>query len=103
MDEEAGFAALEQLKPNVAIFYGSDAQARQALAQGEVSVLVAPPSQGKRVADAGRPITVISPKPAVMNADVMMIVRSGKEDMAAQYINHLLAAPEIGRASCRER
>lgn len=93
MDEEAGFAALEQLKPNVAIFYSSDAQARQALAQGEVSVLVAPPSQGKRVADAGRPITVISPKPAVMNADVMMIVRSGKEDVAAQYINHLLAAP----------
>lgn len=93
MDADAGFAALEELKPNVAIFYSSDAQARQALAQGEVSVLVAPPSQGKRVADAGRPVEVISPKPAVMNSDVMMIVRSGNEDAAAQYINYLISAP----------
>ncbi|NYT23791.1 extracellular solute-binding protein [Alcaligenaceae bacterium] len=93
LDEQRGFAALEALKPNVVMFYGSDAQARQALAQGEVAVLVAPPSQGKRVADAGLPVKVVSPKPAVMNFDVMMIVRSGKEAAAAKFIDHLVSAP----------
>ncbi|MFA5521190.1 MAG: extracellular solute-binding protein [Castellaniella sp.] len=93
LDEETGFANLESLKPNVAMFYSSDAQARQALAQGEVSVLVAPPSQGKRVADAGRPVKVISPAPAVMNFDAVMMVRSGKEAAAAKYIDYLISAP----------
>jgi putative spermidine/putrescine transport system substrate-binding protein len=87
---DKGFEMLAKLKPNVAVFYGSDAQARQALAQGEVSVLVAPPSQAKRMTDAGIPVKVVSPKGTPMNADVMTIVGSGKEAMAAQYINFML-------------
>ncbi|WP_040502062.1 PotD/PotF family extracellular solute-binding protein [Herbaspirillum sp. YR522] len=89
-DADKGFEMLGKLKPNVVMFYGTDTQARQALAQGEVSVLVGPPSQAKRMADAGRPVAVVSPKPAIMNFDVATIVRSGKEDLAAQYINFLL-------------
>ncbi len=87
---DKGFAMLKELKPNVAMFYNSDAQARTALAQGEISVLISPPSQGKRIADAGLPVKVISPKPAIMNFDVATIIHSGKEKLAAQYINFLI-------------
>lgn len=94
MNEQVGFAELEKLKPNVALFISSDSQARQALAQGEASVIVGPPSHAKRVADAGFPVKVVSPKPTVMNYDVMMMVRSGNEDKAAEYINYLLSSSE---------
>lgn len=88
---EKGFEMLTKLKPNVAVFYSSDAQARQALAQGEVSVLVAPPSQAKRVIDAGVPVKMVSPKGTPMNADVMTIVGgTNKDEMAAQFINFML-------------
>lgn len=90
-DADKGFAMLKTLKPNVAMFYNSDAQARTALAQGEISVLISPPSQGKRIADTGLPVKVISPKPAIMNFDVATIVHSGKEKLAAQYINFLIS------------
>lgn len=89
---DKGFEMLNKLKPNVAVFYSSDAQARQALAQGEVAVLVSPPSQAKRMTDAGVPVKVVSPKGTPMNADVMTIVGgTGKEAMAAQYINFMLS------------
>lgn len=93
MDEKRGFEELEKLKPNVVLFFASDSQARQALAQGEASVMVGPTSHAKRIADAGFPVKVVSPRPTVMNYDVMMIVRGGKEDTAAKYINYLLSAP----------
>jgi spermidine/putrescine-binding protein len=91
-DFERGFDELKKLKPNVSVFYSSDAQARQSLAQGEVVAIVAPPSQGKRVADAGRPVRIVSPRFTPMNQDVMTIVKSGKEALAAQYIDYLLSA-----------
>jgi putative spermidine/putrescine transport system substrate-binding protein len=84
---DPGFKAFERIKPNVALFYGSDAQARQAMAQGEVSVLVAPPSQAKRMRDQGIEVKMISPKPAPMLFDVMMLVRSGNEKNALKYID----------------
>lgn len=91
LDEEAGFAALEELLPNVALFYTSDAQARQALAQGEASVLVATPAQGKRVLDAGRSVEILSPKPAIMNFDVVMMPAGKKQAEAAQFLNYILS------------
>lgn len=100
-DTDKGFEMLNKLKPNVVMFYATDAQSRQALAQGEIAVLMAPPSQAKRVSEAGRPIAVVSPKPTIMNYDVATIVHSGKEEMAAQYINFLLDRETnegIGRA-----
>lgn len=89
-DDAKGFEMLAKLKPQIAMFYSSDAQARTAISQGEIAVMMATPAAGKRVADAGHPVTVISPKPALMNYDVMTIVKSGKEDLAAQYVNFIL-------------
>lgn len=89
-DDAKGFEMLAKLKPQIAMFYGSDAQARTAISQGEIAVMMATPAAGKRVADAGHPVVVVSPKPALMNYDVMTIVKSGKEDLAAQYMNFLL-------------
>jgi len=91
---DPGFKAFERIKPNVALFYGSDAQARQAMAQGEASVLVAPPSQAKRMRDQGIEVKMISPKPAPMLFDVMMLVRSGNEKNALKYID-FVASPEM--------
>jgi putative spermidine/putrescine transport system substrate-binding protein len=91
MDEKRGFAELEKLKPNVVLFYGSDSQARQALAQGEASVEVGPPSHAKRIADAGFPVKVVSPRPTVMNYDVMMLVNGSHKDDAAKYIDFMLS------------
>ena len=89
-DDAKGFEMLTKLKPKIAMFYSSDAQVRTAMSQGEVAVVMATPAAAKRIADAGRPVKVISPKPAIMNYDVMTIVKSGKEDLSAQYINFLL-------------
>ncbi|MEI4473863.1 extracellular solute-binding protein [Frigidibacter sp. MR17.24] len=88
-DVDPGIKKLEALEPNVAFWYTSDAQARQALANGEVKVLVAPPSGAKTVRDQGVDVTMISPKPAAMMYDVMTIVKNGKEDMAAQFIDFM--------------
>lgn len=85
-----GFEALKRLKPNVVMFYNSDAQARQALAQGEIGVLVAPPSQAKRMLDQGIKVEIVSPKPTPMMYDVMMLVRSGKETMGAAFIDFMI-------------
>lgn len=89
-DDAKGFEMLNKLKPKIAMFYSSDAQARTAMSQGEIAVMMATPAAAKRVIDAGRPVKVISPKPAIMNYDVMTIVKSGKEDLSAQYLNFLL-------------
>ncbi|QEW23450.1 Spermidine/putrescine-binding periplasmic protein precursor (plasmid) [Paracoccaceae bacterium] len=88
-DVDPGIEKLKELEPNVAFWYTSDAQARQALANGEVKVLVSPPSGAKTVRNEGVDVTMISPKPAAMMYDVMTIVKNGKEDMAAQFIDFM--------------
>ncbi|MDR3399296.1 MAG: extracellular solute-binding protein [Pandoraea sp.] len=87
---EVGFETLKKLKPNIAMLYSSDAQARQALAQGDVSVLVETPAHLKRVSDAGVPLTIVSPKGTVIGSDVAMIVNTPNAEKAASYINFLL-------------
>lgn len=96
---EPGLQKLKALKDNVVFWYTSDAQARQALAQGEVSVLVAPTQALRVPREAGVPVAMVSPKPTPMMFDVMTLVKSGREEMASQFIDFLLS-PEIqGRVS----
>lgn len=96
---EPGLQKLKALKDNVVFWYTSDAQARQALAQGEITVLVGPTQALRVPREAGVPVTMISPKPTPMMFDVMTLVKAGHEDMAAQFMNFLLS-PEIqGRVS----
>jgi len=89
-DDEKGFEMLAKLKPKVAMFYSSDAQVRTAMSQGEIAIMMGTPAAARRVADAGRPVKVVSPRPSIMNYDVVTIVKSGKEDLAAQYVNFLI-------------
>ncbi len=88
---EPGFAALKNLKPNVAMFYSSDAAARQALAQGEIAVLIGPPSQAKRMRDQGVAVDIVSPKPAPMLFDVMTLVNTPRAAQAARFIDFVLS------------
>ncbi|MBD1586018.1 ABC transporter substrate-binding protein [Pseudomonas typographi] len=89
---DPGFTALKQLRPNIAMFYGSDSDSRRALAQGEVSVLIGPPSQAKPLSDAGVDVTVVSPKPAPVMFDVMTLVNTPKQAMALKFIDFVLSA-----------
>ncbi len=88
---EPGFEALKRLKPNVVTWYSSDTTARQALAQGELAVLVAPPAALKRVTDAGVQARMISPPPSPMMYDSMMLVNTPKREAAARFIDFCLS------------
>ena len=96
---EPGLQKLKALRDNVVFWYTSDQQARLALAQGEIAVLIGPTQALRVPREAGVPVTMVSPKPAPMMFDVMTLVKAGKEDLGAQFINFLLS-PEIqGRVS----
>ncbi len=87
---DPGFEALKRLKPNVVTWYSSDTTARQALAQGELSVLVAPPAALKRLSDAGVQGRMISPPPSPMMYDALMLVNTPKKEAAAKFIDFCL-------------
>lgn len=87
---DPGFAKLKAWRKNVAFWYTSDAQARKALAQGEISVLIAPPAGAKTVRDQGTAVDMISPKPAAVLFDVMTMVKTKKQDLSAQFINFVI-------------
>lgn len=87
---EPGFEKLKALRPNVAMFYASDAQARQALAQGEVAAIVAPPVHLRWLNDQGVNAKAANLRKAPLEFDVVMLPRTGKEEMGAAYINYIL-------------
>jgi spermidine/putrescine-binding protein len=87
---DAGFKKLKELRPNIALFYSSDAQARQSVAQGEVAAVFAPPTHLKWLKEQGLPVKAASFGTAPLEFDVAMLPRSGKEAMGAAYINYVL-------------
>jgi len=87
---DPGIAKLQELKKNVAFWFSSDPQARKALAQGEVSVMVTSSSTIKTLADQGVKVDMVSPKPAPILFEGMTILKTGKEQMAAQFVNYLI-------------
>lgn len=91
-DIEPGFAALKRLRPNIAMFYGSDSDARRALAQGEITALVGPPSQAKPLRDAGVDVKVITPTPTPVMFDVMTLVNTPKKEAATRFIAFVVSA-----------
>jgi putative spermidine/putrescine transport system substrate-binding protein len=88
---DPGFKALSGLRPNIAMFYGSDSDARRALAQGDVSVLVGPPSQLKPLVDAGVKVKALSVQPAPMMFDVMTVVNTKNQAAAMKFIDFVLS------------
>lgn len=88
---EPGFQGLKALRPNIGMFYGSDSDARRALAQGEISVLVSPPNQIKPLMEAGVDVKLAAPTPAPVMHDVMTLVNTSKKDMALQFIDYVIS------------
>jgi putative spermidine/putrescine transport system substrate-binding protein len=99
---EPGFVALKKLAPNVAMYYESDSDARKALAQGEASILVAPPVQAKSVSDDGLPVKIASPKPTPVMFDVMMEVNTPNKDAATKFIDFVVS-PESQAILAKEQ
>lgn len=91
-DVEPGFAKLKAWKKNIAFWYTSDAQARKALAQGEIAVLIAPPSGAKTVRDQGATVKAVCPRPAAALFDVMTMLKTPKQAIAAQFVDYVLRA-----------
>jgi putative spermidine/putrescine transport system substrate-binding protein len=89
---DPGFAKLKAWGKNVAFWYTSDAQARKALAQGEIAVLIAPPSGAKSVRDQGAQVTMICPKPAPLLYDVMTLVKTKQQALGAKFIDFVIGA-----------
>jgi len=87
---DPGIAKLQKIKQNVAFWFSSDPQARKALAQGEVSVMVTSSSTVKTLADQGVVVKMVSPKPAPIIFEGVTILKGGKEDMAAQFVNYVI-------------
>jgi len=92
---DPGIEFLGKVKSNV-IFHNADAQARRALAQGELWAVVTTPSAVGALRDQKIPVAMVSPKPTPLFFEGMMMVRSGKEDLAATFINKVLS-PEWQR------
>jgi putative spermidine/putrescine transport system substrate-binding protein len=88
---DPGIAKLEAIKKNAAFWFTSDPQARKALAQGEVSVMVTSSSTVKTLADQGVTVKMVSPKPAPIIFEGVTILKGGKEEMAAQFVNYLIS------------
>jgi putative spermidine/putrescine transport system substrate-binding protein len=89
---DPGLEKLKTLKKNVAFWFSSDPQARKALAQGEVSVMVTSSSAIKTLADQGVTVKMVSPKPAPIIFEGMTILKGGKEDLAAAFVNYMIGA-----------
>jgi putative spermidine/putrescine transport system substrate-binding protein len=87
---EPGFERLRRLRPNVALFYSSDQQARQALAQGEASVLFGPPSLARWLIDQKIPVSMLPLRPTPLEFDMMMMVRGPRQELALQYLDFMM-------------
>ena len=88
---EPGLELLAQQKDQVAAFHSADAQARRALAQGEIWAMMTSPSAVNALKDLNIPAAMASPFPAPLFFEGMMMVRGGKEDLAAIFINKALS------------
>lgn len=88
---DPGIAKLQEIRKNVAFWFSSDPQARKALAQGEVSVMVTSSSTVKTLADQGVVVKMVSPKPAPIIFEGVTILKGGKEEMAAQFVNYVIS------------
>lgn len=90
-DFAPGFEALGRLNDNVSLYYSSDSQARQSIVQGEGSILIGQSSHMNAIAKEGLNMKMISPKPAPMYFDVMMMTNGDSQDEAAQYLNYIIS------------
>ena len=88
---EPGLKFLAAHKNDIAMFNSSDTNSRRALARGEVWAMMGSPSAVKELADQGIPAAMVSPKPTPLIFEGMMMVKSGNEDVAAEFINRALA------------
>jgi putative spermidine/putrescine transport system substrate-binding protein len=88
---DPGIEKLKKIKKNAAFWFTSDPQARKALAQGEVSVMVTSSSTVKTLADQGVVVKMVSPKPAPIIFEGVTILKGGKEEMAAQFVNYVIS------------
>ncbi len=88
---DPGIEKLKKIKKNAAFWFTSDPQARKALAQGEVSVMVTSSSTVKTLADQGVTVKMVSPKPAPIIFEGVTILKGGKEDLAAQFVNYVIS------------
>ncbi|WP_167670699.1 ABC transporter substrate-binding protein [Allopusillimonas ginsengisoli] len=85
-----GFQRIRELKPQIGLIYGSDSQARQAVASGQIAALVTNSKRVKELREAGFSIGAVSPAPSPVGMDVMMIINGPKQEAAAKFVDFLM-------------
>lgn len=88
---DPGFEALKSLNDNVSLYYSSDSQARQSIAQGEGSILIGQSSHMNAIANEGLNMKMVAPKPAPLYFDVMMMTNGDSQAEAAQFIDYIIS------------
>jgi putative spermidine/putrescine transport system substrate-binding protein len=88
---DSGLKLLARVKDNIAMYYSADQQARRSLAQGEVWAMMTTPSAIKALRDQKVPVAMVSPKPTPMVVEGFMMVKAGREDLAAKFIDKTLS------------
>lgn len=99
---EPGFEALSKLNDNVSLYYTSDSQARQSFAQGEGNVLIGQSAHYRRLLDEGFNVKLITPKPAPIYFDVMMMVNGKNQENAAKFIDFISSQEEQSALAAAE-
>ena len=88
---DPGFEALARLNDNVSLYYSSDSQARQSIVQGEGSILIGQSAHVNAIASEGLNMKLITPKPAPMYFDVMMMTRGEHQEDAAKFVDYIIS------------
>lgn len=87
---DKGFECLASIKPNIALFYSSDHQARQMLGQGEVVAMVGSTTHAKALLDQGANVKIAAARPTPLDYDGCMIVNNPRQELAAKYVDYVL-------------
>jgi spermidine/putrescine-binding protein len=91
--QDAGFAAIEELMPNVVMLYTQADQLVQLFERGEIVIAPWYPDRIGSAADAGVPVAVAYPKEGGVGIQPTVSVPKGapNKELAMQYIDVLLS------------
>ncbi len=92
--QDAGFAAIEELMPNVLMLYTQADQLVQLFDRGEIAIAPWYPDRAGSAADKGVPVAVAYPKEGAVGIQPTVVIPKGakNKDLAMQYIDVLLSA-----------
>lgn len=97
LDVERGFRKLEELRPHIAVWWASGAQAAQLLKDGEVDMIGIWNGRASTVIKDGAK-AAFTYNQGIMNADCLVVPKGAKNKTGAMKVINALVSPEIQAA-----